>query len=224
MNAGTHRLPAPPQGLTLGRVVDVQEPQGRGRVQVRLASIDLAVWASVATASAGRGYGIQLLPRADEVVVVAFLSPEQPVVLGSIWTGDSAVPEQLDRIADRYGTVTPAGMAMVLDDAEGPRLRVTTPTGHQLTLTDGEGGKLAIELSTTTIEVTPTEVTVSAAANVTIEAAGQIELRGATVKISAGSVTIDSGVVNCSGVVNSTTSIASSVVGTTYTPGAGNVW
>ena len=224
MTPGTQRLPAPPQGLTLGRVVDVDDPQGRGRVQVRLASIDLAVWASVATASAGRGYGIQMLPRADEVVVVAFLSPEQPIVLGSIWTGDSPVPEKLDRIGDRYGAVTPQGMALVLDDGDGPRMRVTTPAGHQLTLTDGDGGKLSIELSTTSIEVTPTEITLSAAANVTIEAAGQIELRGATIKMSAGSVSIDSGIVNCSGVVQSNSCIATSVVGSTYTPGAGNVW
>jgi hypothetical protein len=37
-------------------------------------------------------------------------------------------------------------------------------------------------------------------------------------------VTMDSAMVKCSGVVKCETLIATSVVGTSYTPGAGNIW
>jgi len=53
---------------------------------------------------------------------------------------------------------------------------------------------------------------------------GTVEIQGAQVKISGASLTLDAAMVKASGVVQSTAVIANSVIGTTYTPGAGNVW
>jgi len=46
----------------------------------------------------------------------------------------------------------------------------------------------------------------------------------AQVNVSAGMVQVDAGMSQFSGVVKCDTLIATSVVSTSYTPGAGNVW
>jgi hypothetical protein len=44
------------------------------------------------------------------------------------------------------------------------------------------------------------------------------------VSVSAATVNVDAGMAKFSGVVQCDTLIANSVVGTSYTPGAGNIW
>ncbi len=49
-------------------------------------------------------------------------------------------------------------------------------------------------------------------------------MQAATVKVSAGMVTVDAGMSKFSGVVQADTLIATTVIASTYTPGAGNIW
>ena len=86
---GLQHLFAPPTGLALGKVKDTADPQSRGRVQVTLLATDMDVWAPCVVPSAGSSYGVALLPKNDEIVLVAFLSPDQPFVIGSVWSGQS---------------------------------------------------------------------------------------------------------------------------------------
>lgn len=203
-------------GFTLGVVTDNDDPESRGRVKVRLSALGVELWAAVAVPSAGSSYGVSFLPRRDEVVVVGFIAPELPLVLGSLWTGASQPHSDASPVEQRYSIVTPAGTKLVFDDQDGPQLTVTTPAGNKFQLTDESGGKAVIDVQGTKITVTNTKVEIQASASV--------EVTAGEVKVTAGMVTIDAGMVKCSGVVKCETLIATSVVGTSYTPGAGNIW
>ncbi len=63
-----------------------------------------------------------------------------------------------------------------------------------------------------------------AGANVTVTAASEVKVEAAQVKISAGMVTVDAAMSKFSGVVQSDVLITNTVIASTYTPGAGNVW
>lgn len=203
-------------GLHVGVVRDNADPESRGRVQVEIPALGITLWASCATPTAGTGHGVQLLPRKESIVVVGFVSPEFPVVLGAIWAGASPLPSDAEAIEDRYCIATPKGTVLLMDDKEGPRLRITTPNGNEVLVTDGEGGKVQIDVQGTTVTVTSSKVEVQASASVEVTA-GQV-------KVSAGMVKIDAGLVDCSGVVKCSTLKADAVISTSYTPGAGNVW
>lgn len=207
--------PSAPGAVQLGRVVDDADPESRGRARVLLFATNVEVWAAVAQPSAGRGYGASLLPKVDEVVVVAFVTPELAVVLGCLWSGDSSHPEDARPVADRYAIVTPKGSTILLDDA-GPTVECRTPQGHVVRITDGDGGAVKIEVQGTSIEVTSSKVAVNSS--------GNVEVQASQVKVSAGQVDVDAGMAKFSGVVKCSTLIADSVVGTSYTPGAGNIW
>lgn len=202
--------------LHLARVLDNDDPEVRGRLRVELQSTGVQLWVACMTGSAGNGYGVSFLPRRDEMVVVGFLSPDSGVVLGALWSGKDSHPEDARPVEDKYSLVSPKGTKVTLDDADGPKVTVETPNGHHLTITDSGSGEIVVEKGSESIKLTETGISISTA--------GNVEVQATQVKVSAAMVQVEAGMSEFSGVVKCDTLIATSVVGTSYTPGAGNIW
>ncbi|MFM2068778.1 MAG: hypothetical protein RLZZ584_3687, partial [Pseudomonadota bacterium] len=191
------------------------DPQSRGRIRLRLAATGLEAWAAVIVASAGSGYGVSLLPRVGEVVVVGFASADLPLVLGALWSGNSSTPADAAPVDERYLIQTPAGLKVLLDDA-APRIELETPAGYRLTIDDQGAGTITVEKGSEKIEM--------ASAGITITSAAKVKVNASTVEVSAGMVKVDAGMSKFSGVVQCDTLISNAVVSSSYTPGAGNIW
>jgi uncharacterized protein involved in type VI secretion and phage assembly len=202
--------------LHLGEVVGNDDPDGRGRVKVRLQAAELEVWASVVAPSAGNDYGASFIPRVGEVVVLAFITPELPLVLGSIWSGGGSHPGEAQPAEERYAIKTPAGTVMEFDDSDGPKLEIRTPQGYRVTITDGNGGEIVMERGPQSVSMTASEISV--------RSSGQVNIDASMVNVSAGMVKVDAGMSKFSGVVQADTVISNSVISASYTPGAGNIW
>ncbi len=202
--------------LQLGQVTDNADPDNRGRIKVRLSATPMEVWANVVAPSAGQGYGASFVPRIDEIVVLAFITPELPLVLGSIWSGQSSVPEACDPQEDHYVINTPNDTVIEFDDGDGPKLELRTRSGYRITITEGEGGAIEIERGTQSVSLTTSEINV--------RSSGPVNIDGANVNVTSGMVKVDAAISKFSGVVQADTVIANAVVGASYTPGAGNIW
>jgi uncharacterized protein involved in type VI secretion and phage assembly len=217
MDAMQH-LFAPPTGLALGRVKDTDEPQSRGRVKVNLVATDMDIWAACVVPSAGTAsgvnYGVSLLPKNDEIVLVAFLSPDQAFVIGSVWSGRGSLPDEAAPVAQRYTIKTGAQTTMVLDDS-GPSFSVTTRDKNSITLTDADDS-CTVQVGSTSIHATTSGVTITTTAS--------IELDTQSLTVNASSMTVNASTSQFSGLVQCETLITNSVVSTSYTPGAGNIW
>lgn len=214
-------------GVHPALVCDVRDPEGQGRVKVSLPwAVDPAggayeVWARLATLMAGPGRGTWLIPDVGDEVLVAFQGgdPRRPYVIGALWNGRDAPPQTMDGAGsnDHKLLRTRSGVQIALDDTAGQEsLVLSTPGGQTLTLRDGPGSVTIADAHGNTVKLDAGGVTVTSAGNVTVE--------GAAVKVSAASLTVDAGMSTFSGVVKADTVIATSVVGTSYTPGAGNIW
>jgi uncharacterized protein involved in type VI secretion and phage assembly len=204
------------QNLHLAKVLDNQDSQGRGRVQVRLMVNQLDIWASCMSNSAGQNYGISFLPRIDEIVVVAFFRPDEAIVLGSVWSGSSSHPTDAQAVEDIYAIVTPGGTKLVMDESSSPKVTIETPAGHKITIDDTGAGEITIDRSGDKVKLSADGISITSSMKVKIEAS--------QVEVSAAMVKVDAGMSQFSGVVKCDTLIATSVVGTSYTPGAGNIW
>lgn len=202
--------------LHLGKVIDNADPDTRGRIKVMLLANEMEIWASAVVPSAGPGYGISCLPKMDEIVVLAFVTPELPLVLGSIWSGHESVPEDADTQEDHYVVRTPAGTVMEFDDNDGPKMEIRTPQGYSISVTDSNGGEVEIKRGTQSMKMTSSEISIDSSAKVSITASN--------VDVSASMLKVEAGMSKFSGVVQADTVIANAVVGTSYTPGAGNIW
>jgi uncharacterized protein involved in type VI secretion and phage assembly len=217
MDAMQH-LFSPPTGLALGRVKDTADPQSRGRVKVNLVATDMDIWAACVVPSAGTAsgvnYGVSLLPKDDEIVLVAFLSPDQAFVIGSVWSGRGSLPDEAAPVAQRYTIKTGAQTTMVFDDS-GPSFSVTTRDNNSITLTDSDDS-CTVKVGSTSIHATTSGVIITTSAS--------IELDTASLTVNASSVTVNASSSHFSGLVQCETLITNSVVSQSYTPGVGNLW
>lgn len=201
--------------MQLAQVTDNADPDNRGRIKVRLQSSPMEMWASVVAPSAGNGYGASFIPRLDEIVVVAFINQDTPLILGSIWCGNDSRPQDADPQEQHYVVRTPGDTVLEFDDND-PKVELRTRSGYRVSITESGGGEVTIERGTQSVTMT--------ASDITVDSAGPVNINASNVNVSAGMVQVDAGMSRFSGVVQCDTIIATSVVGTTYTPGAGNIW
>lgn len=215
-------------GVYPALVVEVSgDPDGLGRVKLTLPwAVDSAgdryeAWARVATLMAGKNRGSWFIPDKDDEVLVAFEGgdPRRPYVLGGLWNGKDQPPASMDGGGKNYKKVLRSrnGVKLTLDDNDGREtLILETPGGQKVTLKDGPGSIELVDSNGNSVKLQSSGITIQASAKVSISAS--------SVEVSAGMVKVDSGIAKFSGVVQSPTVVASTVVGSSYTPGAGNIW
>ena len=214
-------------GGFLAQVVSLDDPDGRSRVQVKLLAFDAVsqqdstMWARVVAPFAGDDRGTYFLPDVGDEVYVAFVQGDAryPVILGGLWNGAASPPASVESGGrNRYKRIkSKNGIVITLDDQDGQEtLKLETPGGQKVTLKDGPGSLTLEDSNGNSIKLESAGITIQAAAKVTVQAA--------KVDVSAGMVTVDAAMSKFSGVVKCDVLISNSVISTSYTPGAGNIW
>lgn len=112
-------------GVSVGVVTDNADPDGLGRVRVRLSwlpSDEASWWARVAAPMAGKQRGVYFLPEVGDEVLVAFEHgrPDRAYVLGSLWNGADRPPLTNDDKKNNLRTIrSRSGHELLFDDSEG---------------------------------------------------------------------------------------------------------
>jgi uncharacterized protein involved in type VI secretion and phage assembly len=225
------RLPAGLGGRFYGMypalVTDVRDPDNQGRVKVSLpwapdtGGARYEAWARLATLMAGNNRGTWFIPDVNDEVLVAFLAgdPRHPFVVGALWNGNDSPPESMDGAGKNARKIIRSrnGVKITLDDSDGQEtLTLETPAGQKVTLKDGPSSVEVQDANGNSLKLEASGVTLTASAKVTVNAS--------TAEISAGMLTVNAGMSKFSGVVQADTVITNSVVSSSYTPGAGNIW
>jgi uncharacterized protein involved in type VI secretion and phage assembly len=212
-------------GVYPALVTDNQDPDGQGRVRIKLpwspdtASAAYEAWARLATMMAGRDRGTWFIPEPEDEVLIAFEAgdPRHPIVVGALWNGRDTPPESMSQQNNIRSITSRNGIKITMDDSSGQeKLIVETPGGQKITMQDGPGQVEIVDSNGNSIKMQ--------SSGITIEAAAQLKISASTVEVSAGMVTVNAGMSKFSGVVQSSTVITNSVVSSSYTPGAGNIW
>jgi uncharacterized protein involved in type VI secretion and phage assembly len=166
---GSHRTVASP---AIGIVTNNKDPRDMGRVKVRfpwLSENDESDWARLASPMTGDGRGFMFLPEVNDEVLVVFEHGDihKPCVVGSLWNGRDALPEQTSRAVSSTGEVnlrvikTRMGHTVLLDDdpsaggikiadSGGNVVEIKTRDGKIVVRSSGDielaaGGKLSIQ-------------------------------------------------------------------------------
>jgi uncharacterized protein involved in type VI secretion and phage assembly len=214
-------------GVYPALVVDNKDPDGQGRVQISLpwapdpSGGQYRSWARLATLMAGDNRGSWFIPDVDDEVLVAFEGgdPRRPYVVGALWNGRDQPPDSMDGAGRNQRKLIRSrnGVKLTFDDTDGQeQLIIETPGGQKITLRDGPGTVEIVDSNGNSVKLEPSGVTLTASARLSISAS--------VVEVSAGSVSVSAGMSRFSGVVQCDTLISNAVVGTSYTPGAGNIW
>jgi uncharacterized protein involved in type VI secretion and phage assembly len=224
---------APPMlgaGAFLASVVNVQDPNNMNRVQVRVWNVDGIndqsgpMWARVAVPFAGNNRGAFFIPDVGDEVLVVFLSgdPRFPIIVGSMWNGHDSAPDSFGgsgSSVDRWTITGKAGTKIaIIEDSSGPTIQFTTPGQLTGKMTDSDGSIEFSDANQTSIRIDSSGVTINAPT-------AQVQITAASgVTVTAPQLTVDAAMATFSGIVQCQVMQATTVVATTYTPGAGNVW
>jgi uncharacterized protein involved in type VI secretion and phage assembly len=213
----------------LAEVTSVDDPDNLSRVQVRLLSFDgvgehdAPIWARVAVPFAGDNRGAFMLPDVGDEVLITFVNSDVrfPIVVGGLWNGNARAPETLggagDRV-DRWTIVGKAGtrIAIVEENQGEATISFKTPGGVSGELTDKSGGKIEFKAAGTTITVD--------SGGVSVQTPSKVKVQASQVEVTSGMFKVDAAMSKFSGVVKCDVMQATTIIGTLYTPGAGNIW
>lgn len=183
-------------GFVRGLVSDNADPEHLGRVKVRLPWLDEAYssnWAPVIQLGAGPDSGTFFLPAVGDEVLVGFEHGrvDQPIIVGGLFNGTDKPPSYSSYLDD--GAVTGRG--------------IWSRTGHQLTFHDADDlagivlqavdgrrsvvsvglnakDRKLVLISDDKVEVRATGDIELKGTNVTIEADGQLVLKGSQIKLN----------------------------------------
>lgn len=214
-------------GVYPAEVQDIVDPDQQGRIRVRLPwspdndGSGYEAWARLAVLMAGASRGTWFIPDAGDEVLVSFEGgdPRRPYVVGALWNGQDAPPEQMDSAGNNYlkTIATRRDIRITLDDTEGQEtLTIRTPGGQQVMLQDGPGTIEIKDSQGNSVKMEPS--------GITLRTSGRLAIEASTMEVNSGMVTVNAGMSRFSGVVQSDTVITNSVVSASYTPGAGNIW
>ena len=207
------------QGVYTASVLDNRDPDNTARILVRVSGQANAgdVWARVATLMAGRNRGTWFIPDVGDEVLVAFENgdPRAPYVIGSLWSGKARPPAESSDAAATRMIRSRTGVTVRIRDEKSASLVIETPAGQRISLQDGPGSIRIEDENGNSVTMAVSGVTVNASSKVTVSAS--------SIEVNAGTLTVNAGMSRFSGVVQCDTIIANSVVGGSYTPGAGNI-
>ncbi len=193
------------QGLQIGVVTSLEDPDGDNRVKVRIPVISNSedgIWARVSTLDAGNNRGSFFRPEIGDEVIVGFINndPSHVVVLGMLNSSAKPSPLQASDANPEKGYVSREQIKMIFNDEE-KSFKLETPGGNKITLSDQEGSiiiedqngnKVTMEMAGVTIE-SATAMKLKAGADLTIEAVNVTVSPSASFSVGAGGAEIKAG-------------------------------
>ena len=205
-------------GLYPAIVTNLVDQDGLGRIEVSFPWLGadgatVRAWATLLSPYADQDQGFQVLPERDTQVVVGFEagSLRRPYIVGAAWNGKESLAVSPEKANNKRIIKTRSGSILEFDDTGGAvKVTLSTKSGHQLILKDS-----------------PQEVSLEHqnGCKITMNAAGQVKINAtSTVDITASVVNVHAPMALFDGTIKCTTLITTSVVSSSYTPGAGNIW
>ncbi|MEM7370303.1 MAG: phage baseplate assembly protein V [Bacteroidota bacterium] len=181
-------------GLQIGLVADFEEDkEGKEfRVRVILPGVDPqkgVVWARLSSPDAGKGRGYFFRPEKGDEVIVGFFNddPRQAVILGSLYSSVNVPPdgaEKMDKENALKGIVSKSGIVMEINDTDQTFSFRTSD--NQFILLDEKNKAIMIrDLNENTITLDDKGITLAVADKLTIEAKGDMELKGKNITLNA---------------------------------------
>lgn len=187
-------------GVLIGTVLDLADPESLGRVKLRLPQFDdqQTDWARIASPMAGKDRGFFFRPEVGDEVLVAFENgdPRRAYVLGALWSKVDTPPADDGNASQNNWRFikSRSGHIVKLDDTSGAeKIEIIDKSGkHKITIDSANSkieiactvGDLDISAPAGTLKINAQTVEITATAQMKVEATGNLTLKGALVNIN----------------------------------------
>jgi uncharacterized protein involved in type VI secretion and phage assembly len=187
-------------GVVIGTVSDLQDPEKIGRVRVKLPQYaeQQTDWARIVAPMAGKDRGFFFQPEVGDEVLVAFENgdPRRAYVLGALWSKVDTPPPRdgndaqnnIRLIKSRSGHIvrlddTDGSEKIVIQDKSGANTLTWDAANNKIIIESGKGD-MDINAPAGTLTISAKTVEIKASADMTVQASAQLTVKGATVSIN----------------------------------------
>jgi uncharacterized protein involved in type VI secretion and phage assembly len=132
------------QGLQIGIVTDILDPQNEVRVRVRIPSISDSgdgIWARLSSFQAGNERGAFFIPEVGDEVILGCINnnPDSPVILGKLYSSFNQAPFPVEEDNSIQGFVSKQNLRIVMND-EDRSVEISTNSGNKLLISEAKKG------------------------------------------------------------------------------------
>jgi uncharacterized protein involved in type VI secretion and phage assembly len=187
-------------GIIIGLVTDLDDPQNLGRVRVTFPYLgdQVSDWARLVTLMAGKDRGMFFRPEKDDEVLVGFELGDvrRPYILGSLWSTTDTPPADDGQATENNWRFIKSrnGHIVKLDDTKGQeKIEIIGSDGERQIVFDiaakkiqvtCDSGDIEVSASAGSVKVDATTVEIKASGDMTLEASGTMTISGTTVNIN----------------------------------------
>jgi len=187
-------------GILIGVVTDLKDPDGLGRVRVRFPYLEdqQSTWAKICSPMAGKNRGFFFRPEVDDELLVAFEmgDPRRPYVLGALWSKTDTPPAD-DGNAEKNNwrfIRSRSGHLFKFDDTKGSeRIEVIDKDSKLKLVIDTAGdkvqiicnsGSVEIKASSGKVQIDASQAEIKTSGDMTLQAGGRVTIKGSVVNIN----------------------------------------
>jgi uncharacterized protein involved in type VI secretion and phage assembly len=157
------------QGVAIGVVSNIDDPEGLGRIKVEyklLGGQAESNWARIAMPFAGIDHGLFYPPEVEDEALVAFQhgNPDQPYIIGFL--SSKHAPPITDDLKQRT-IQSVAGHTIILDDNSDASLTIEDANGNKVFMSSE--GILLEDLNGNIVEMSASGIKIESAAVITIK-------------------------------------------------------
>ncbi len=163
----------PMTNLQSGVVTNLDDPEGLGRIQVKIPALGIdTLWVRYAAPHAGSGHGWMSLPEVDDEVLIGYENgnPDMPVAIASLYSGTDTLPVTPDQKNEVKIFLTRAGNEIKLTDKDGEEeIKISTKDGKNVIVLSGKDPSVSITTD----------------GDIKFESTGDFSIKGKNVKIES---------------------------------------
>ena len=142
-------------GLQIGKVTQLEDPDGEDRILVKLPIIDnevQGIWSRLATLDAGNNRGWVVSPEIDDEVIVGFINgdPRDAVVLGQLHSSTKPAPIAGSDDNHEKGYTSRSEMKLLFND-EKKIITIETPAGNSIVISEEDKSIILTDQNKNTI-------------------------------------------------------------------------
>ncbi|MCW3162453.1 phage baseplate assembly protein V [Chryseobacterium oryctis] len=170
-------------GLQIGIVTQiVEDPNNQFRIKVRIPVLSEngeGVWARLATLNAANEMGSYFIPNINDEVIVGCIgnNPDTPVILGSLYSSNRAMPFPIAEENYKRGFVTKEGTKIIMDD-EKKSIEISTAKGNKITISDDLKGITMQDENNNKIVMDDQGITIESYKDLNLKATGNVKIEG----------------------------------------------
>ncbi len=184
-------MPGFHNGIVIGIVADLEDPEKLGRVKVKFPCLDNqeSYWARLVSLMAGPDRGVFFRPEVNDEVLVALEHGDyrRPYILGALWNKQDKPPADDGKAkANNWRLIkSRSGHIIKLDDTPGAeKIEILDKSGKNMAIFDTAKNTITIS-ATDTVRVEAPKIEVNGQSSVKVEAP-TVEVTGKTsVKVEA---------------------------------------